>query len=57
MNFAKGVDLSDLKNFLDECRSIYNMGENGIRAIRKFHEIVKKRDLLIKYLGYISFNL
>ncbi|MBD6956128.1 MAG: hypothetical protein F9Y92_05760 [Thermoplasmatales archaeon] len=48
MNLAKGADPGDFKNFLDGCRSIYDMGENGIRAIRRVHEIAKERGLIDK---------
>ncbi|MGC8565703.1 MAG: MqnA/MqnD/SBP family protein [Thermoplasmata archaeon] len=46
MNFAKGAEPEALKYFLDGCTSIYDMGENGIKAIRKVHEIAKENDLI-----------
>lgn len=46
MNFAKGADPKDLKFFLDGCKSIYDMGDLGIKAIKKVHEIAKKRGLI-----------
>ncbi len=46
MEYAKGGDPKDLKYFLDGCKSIYDMGEIGIKAIKTVHEIAKKRNLI-----------
>lgn len=46
MNYAKGAEPSALKYFLDGCKSIYDMGERGIMAIKKVHEIAKERGLI-----------
>ncbi len=46
MDFAKGADPKDLKYFLDGCKSIYDMGSIGIKAIRKVHEIAKSKNLI-----------
>mgnify|MGYP001626185463 FL=1 len=46
MNFANGAEPEALKYFLDGCNSIYDMGENGIKAIRKVHELAKENGLI-----------
>lgn len=46
MEFAKGADPKDLNYFLEGCRSIYDMGDRGIEAIRKVHEIAKNRGMI-----------
>ena len=48
LQFAKGADPAIAKSFIDGCKSIYDMGDIGIRAIRKVYEIAKKRGLIEK---------
>ncbi len=48
MKFAKGALPVDLEKFLEGCKSIYDMGERGVEAIRKVHELGKKRNFIEK---------
>ena len=45
MRFAPGADRSAVKTFIDGCRSIYDMGDVGVRAIMTVIELARKRGL------------
>ena len=48
LNYAPGSDKFTVKSFIDGCKSIYDMGDLGIKAIKKVHEIAKERGLIEK---------
>ncbi|MGC9209826.1 MAG: MqnA/MqnD/SBP family protein [Acidilobus sp.] len=53
-NFASGADAKSVREFIEGCKSIYDMGETGKRAIMKAIELGRQRGL-VDYVPRLEF--